>query len=497
MFRILYFTVLVVCIVCHAVVEGGYENKVGKISNSGNELKTTKRIIARDEKLGDNITWTLKDGVLTIKGTGKMFDFTYHENFCKNNNGDPPKRLVIEDGVTSIGKYAFSSCAGLINVSIPNSVNFIGSYAFDNCINLQNIIIPNSVTSTGDWAFYGCESLTSVTIPTSFTSIADYAFHSCKKLINVTIPNSVTSIGDFSFNSCESLKYVTIPSTVTSIGKGAFGFCHSLINMTIPDGVKSIGDFTFVECYNLANVSIPDTVTSIGDRAFEDCSSLTHVTIPDSVTFIAADAFDRCKELSSIFYYGNNTFTTNPFSKCTSLKNVCVPPDYNNTEIGGITVTSDTDTCKSFQQLDNHCYYSEYNDNGSFIMRKRNKAIEWEKQSNECIERRCINETGFVSWSMCNSTNETNRVCVNNEQCVEKKNVKKPYIEVDVDDSLKILDVNLTTTTDTISLLCNVSSSGITVGYESDDDGNIIRIIIYVDDEDTANIVADILDNAC
>ena len=249
---------------------------------------------------GSNLTWTLdSDGVLTISGSGDMYDYGY-------GSSDAPwhgrvKSAVIAEGVTSIGGCAFYDCRSLTSVTIPDSVTRIGSFAFDNCRSLTSVTIPNGVTSIGTAAFDYCTSLISVTIPDSVTSIGDGAFSNCKSLTSVAIPDSVTSIGDSAFSYCTSLTSVTIPDSVTSIGYNAFGSCESLTSVTIPDSVTSIGDFAFSYCESLTSVTIPDSVTLIDNYAFYYCTSLTSVTIPDSVTSIGDGAFASCTSLTGIW----------------------------------------------------------------------------------------------------------------------------------------------------------------------------------------------------
>ena len=113
--------------------------------------------------------------------------------------------VVIPDGVTSIGRWAFSDCSVLIRVTIPGSVTSIGDWAFDGCTGLKNIIIPDSVTSIGDHAFSGCFGLTSVTIGNSVTSIGDCAFFYCRNLTRITIGSRVASIGNCAFIGCSGL----------------------------------------------------------------------------------------------------------------------------------------------------------------------------------------------------------------------------------------------------------------------------------------------------
>lgn len=251
---------------------------------------------------GDNLTWKLDNGTLTISGTGEM------KNYSGNLNQSAPwhsniksiKSVVIEKGVTNIGDYAFSWCNSLTSITIPNSVISIGRDAFDNCSSLTSITIPNSITSIGYGAFEACSGLTSVTIPNSLTSISDSVFSRCDSLTSITIPNSITSIGSCTFSSCSSLTSIMIPSSITSIGSAAFSNCSSLTSITIPSSVTSIGTGTFNFCSSLTSIIIPNSITSIGQAVFSNCSSLTNITIPNSVTFIGEDAFNNCSSLENI-----------------------------------------------------------------------------------------------------------------------------------------------------------------------------------------------------
>ena len=111
---------------------------------------------------GDSLTWILDDeGVLTISGTGAMANWNWKGSPWYANK-DKIESVVIEDGVTSIGMYAFGDCSSLASIKLPNSISSIGNAAFSNCSSLTSITISNSVTSIGNSAFYDCSSLTSV-----------------------------------------------------------------------------------------------------------------------------------------------------------------------------------------------------------------------------------------------------------------------------------------------------------------------------------------------
>ena len=227
---------------------------------------------------GPNLKWHLtNDGVLTITGKGKMYDYSVPYNSAPWRYFGV-KRIIVGDSVTRIGEYAFSDCSSLTSITIPNSVTTIKEYAFSNCSSLTSVTIPNSVTTIGGWAFSICSSLPSVTIPNSVTTIGDYAFSHCIPLTSITIPNSVTKIGKYTFDYCSNLTSITIPNSVTEIGDYAFTYCLALTSVTIPNSVTEIEEETFKNCYNLQKVNIGNSVKTIGVSAFENCTNITQIS---------------------------------------------------------------------------------------------------------------------------------------------------------------------------------------------------------------------------
>ena len=152
---------------------------------------------------GENVTYSFVEstGILTISGTGTMEDFTSASKVPWNAYLSSIKKVVINNGVTSIGQYAFYGCTGLTSVTIPNSVTSIGRYAFSGCTGLTSITIGNGVTSIEGVAFRNCTGLTSITIPNSVISIEDHAFYGCTGLTSMTVeatnpPLCVNEYGD-------------------------------------------------------------------------------------------------------------------------------------------------------------------------------------------------------------------------------------------------------------------------------------------------------------
>ena len=222
------------------------------------------------------------------------------------------KKLVIPNGVTSIGHYAFCEWTSLTSVTIPNSVTSIGWSAFSWCSALTSVSIGNSVTSIGRNAFYGCSGLTSISIPNSVTSIGEGAFDGCSNLTSITFGNSVTSIGDEAFYRCSGLRKVIVSDIAAWCGikfnDNPLYYAKHLYSdetteiksLVIPNGVTSISNRAFYGCSGLTSITIPNSVTSIETEAFRGCSGLTSVTIPNSVTSIGGSAFVGCYGLTSI-----------------------------------------------------------------------------------------------------------------------------------------------------------------------------------------------------
>lgn len=324
---------------------------------------------------GKDLIWTLdEDGVLTISGTGPMADYGAD---IHGFHRDPPwakavssiKKIVIQEGVTTIGKDAFDNCTALTELVIANSVTSIGKSAFNHCSSLTALTIPDGITSIGDAAFYMCTGLTDVflgsgltdvgcrtfsacskltgfrvdekntaycndstgvlynksktvlvaapcgitgeyVVADGVTTVAEAAFYRCMDLTGVKIPGSVTMISKDAFNACLKLTAVTIDNgteSVSSIGAGAFSYCRKLPQITIPGRFAHIANQAFFCCDQLNNVVLGDGVAEIGSNVFAECSSLARITLPGSISRIAADAFYNCVSLKSVYYGGSRT----------------------------------------------------------------------------------------------------------------------------------------------------------------------------------------------
>lgn len=291
--------------------------------------------------------------------------------------------VVIEDGVTEIGKDVFQGCVGLTKVTIPDSVKKIGTWSFFMCKGLKNVDIPANMEigdssfrqsgleqvtvsggSVGNYAFHRIDNLKKISI--NCETIGEEAFSGCDYLTDITLGEDVKTLGDKAFYTCDALERVEIPSTVTDIGEktfyacpalkeaiiragtvkaGTFYNCRALTTLIISDnatldasftaanayakekletvkiGKGVIGNSAFSNCTNLTTVELGDSVTSIGTSAFLKCTQLPSITIGNSVTSIGTSAFNGCTALTNA-NIGSGTIGANAFQDCSRLASV-------------------------------------------------------------------------------------------------------------------------------------------------------------------------------
>ena len=317
--------------------------------------KTEESVGATSGTTGD-CTWTNNNGHVTISGEGRMADYSSYTDSPWYGQG--VKSVVIEQGVTNVGKHAFTFCYNLESVSMADSVTEIGANAFSNCWRLSEISLSNSLKNIGGSAFLNNYKLNNVVIPASVTSIGEGVFKSCESMTSISvdsantvydsrdncnaiiktgsntllygfpgtvIPNSVRTIGEKAFYYNQAITSVTIPDGVTTIEEDAFLGCYNLKTVSLPDSVSSIGESAFLSCSKLTYVHIPTALTEISENVFCGCSQLTELTIPENIKRIRDDAFAACSKLTDIWIPASVTFLeNNPFERCSGLNSIAV-----------------------------------------------------------------------------------------------------------------------------------------------------------------------------
>ena len=323
---------------------------------------------------------------LEIRGTvGKIaadafnseYGFTDNSSYAKYhgyNKTASSAKLVIGEGVTSIGDRAFYNCDVFTEVELPESLTSIGADAFGGCDRLRSVSFSEGPKQIGAWAFAGCTNLKDIGIPDTCTSIGNGAFSGCTNLKTVDFGEGVESIGQKAFYNCRGLTELYLPDSLKSLGattgyyyNGAFYGCTGLKKISIgglaevqpwmfatgstaleemeirgtvgkiaADAFNSDYGFTDTSSYakyhgyhttaSSAKLIIGEGVTGIGDRAFYNCDVFTEVELPESLTSIGADAFGGCDRLRSVsFSEGPKQIGAWAFAGCTNLKDIGIP----------------------------------------------------------------------------------------------------------------------------------------------------------------------------
>ena len=293
-------------------------------------------------------TWVLTDdGTLTFSGEGAMKNYTYKSEMPWYQYADQITDVVIEEGVTSIGSYAFYGM-NMESIEISESVTSIGDYAFKGTASLDNVVLPAGLTQLGDSAFYGCTSLTAIEIPASLWTIKPYTFKNCTALAEVTFnegnlqkisdgafygtavtevtfPDCLDILDVYSFKNCAALETINLGSGLTEIREAVF-YGTAIPTISIPEGITKIGPYAFKNCAALESIELPESLTSVGEASFYACTGLQAVTLPDAVNTIGNYAFRKCAALERLTF-GADLVTIGEcsFYGCTALTELVIP----------------------------------------------------------------------------------------------------------------------------------------------------------------------------
>lgn len=184
---------------------------------------------------GTALDWEYNPNTLQLRiyGQGEMVDYIAETtgegaNHPWNSYRTKVKKIVIENGVTSIGRCAFRGLCGLEEIEIANTVNVVGIAAFQYCKSLGEVNVPEGVTMLNRSVFSWCLNLENVSLPNSLTSISDYAFEGCyDNLDSIVIPSKVNSIGSYAFWKCHNLRDIYLPDNISNISNNAFELCSN------------------------------------------------------------------------------------------------------------------------------------------------------------------------------------------------------------------------------------------------------------------------------
>lgn len=238
--------------------------------------------------------------------------------------------VVIPDGVEEICCRAFAECRDLRSVVIPEGVTAVGKYAFAGAAALAEVSLPSTLRRIEGSAFYGCRSLKAVWIPDGVEVVSGYAFAACSGLLKVSFPPTLKELGEVFGDPCEdhsedlvSLSHVEFRGRTAFDSLESFGACPMLKNVPVllADG-KTLLAVPAAE----GRVAIPDGVEVVRAAACSGAEGLRAVSFPASVRVIERHAFDSCGGLESVtFAEGLEEIAENAFAGCPRLEHVVLP----------------------------------------------------------------------------------------------------------------------------------------------------------------------------
>ena len=211
----------------------------------------TELLILPDNKCGEKATWKIKDGVLTISGEGAMYD--YAPDFANGKTSAPWSPV----------KHA-----------------------------ITKVVVEEGITEIGDWAFAWLDEMTHVSYPASMTNIGKATVTRTDKLAGYTVAS-----GNKHYATPDDISIVELKSsTLLTVAMAAPGKTY-----TVPKNVKVIGENALILC-GFEEVIIPEGVTELKNAVFEGCAKLKTVNIPKSVTKLGEAVFVGCDNVTVTVY---------------------------------------------------------------------------------------------------------------------------------------------------------------------------------------------------
>lgn len=272
---------------------------------------------------GNSSNWEYQDDLkmIVVSGSGVTYDYELGGTY-----GLPPWRMldvrsaVYEEGITGIGKNAFSRNNDVNSISLPSTLKSIGDFAFSST-SIDFVILPDDLQNIGAGSFINTP-ISSITLPPALTTIGPRAFQDTL-LDAIELPANVEYIGSSAFYGT-SIVSLVIPESVRTIENSAFSIM-SLTSLTIKEGLEYMGANAFSNT-SLTSVILPNSLKSIGPGAFSSCKLLKTFSSGDGIDLVPSNLFYGCISLESIdFGSGVKAMDQSVFMGCKALRTVVIP----------------------------------------------------------------------------------------------------------------------------------------------------------------------------
>ncbi len=234
-------------------------------------------------------TYTVSDGAATITGyTGEDKDLVF-PSFA----GGVP--------VTAIAPRAFANNRTIESVTLPGTIVETGEMAFYGCASLRKVVLSEGITTVGWGTFNECAVLTEVSFPSTLRIIYTVAFQGSRSLTGVVFPDSLTYIGYRAFAN-SGLTAVVTPESCTTVEEGAFANCRSLKTCEIRGQIPRIEANLFRECLSLESVVFPGEIDTVGEYAFYRCAALKELDLGQA-NYLYNYVLWGCQSLEKVYFH--------------------------------------------------------------------------------------------------------------------------------------------------------------------------------------------------
>ena len=292
-----------------------------------------------DSRVSDNGLFVSEDGhikiiassgetTLKIPGTYETID-----EYALWARNPELKHLVIEDGITDIGTYAFSGCKELETVRLPQTMTNPTGSIFAGCDNISHFEGPGKYVSSNGKTLYryipignnelklinavAKAGLTDYTVAEDVDGIDPESFCRAYDLKTLTVNNQTLYISGDTFDECYKLERIMGPGVTSDnrgyVGSGSFIECtrenakllifagNGITDYVVEDCCAEIGPSAFAYKPDLKTIKIADDIIRLGATAFYECDKLEEVTLPANLQYIGYSSFMNCPQLRTVF----------------------------------------------------------------------------------------------------------------------------------------------------------------------------------------------------
>ena len=197
--------------------------------------------------------------------------------------------ISLSENISEVPDSLCENCADLTDVNLRGAAA-VGKYAFSECTSLAQVSGTDELTNADDFAFYNCSNAEFAQAPAKLTSAGNSAFAYCNSIDFGRL--NITEVDKYSFLYCHKLTEVEIDGSNKVIPEGSFRGTH-IEKLTLNEGTAEIDDMAFMSTL-IAKVELPSSVKRIGSYGLYS-TKLREVYTTRNLTTIEESAFFRSR----------------------------------------------------------------------------------------------------------------------------------------------------------------------------------------------------------